>query len=30
LIRLYIETTGKDIGELEERFEGLVKECAKD
>jgi phosphomannomutase/phosphoglucomutase len=30
LIRLYIETVGSDIKELEERFEGLVRECAKD
>lgn len=30
LIRLYIETVGLDIEALEERFEGLVKECAKD
>jgi phosphomannomutase/phosphoglucomutase len=30
LIRLYIETMGSDIKELEERFEGMIKECAKD
>jgi phosphomannomutase/phosphoglucomutase len=30
LIRLYIEAVGMDIEELEERFEGLVRECAKD
>jgi phosphomannomutase len=30
LIRLYIETMGSDIEELEERFEGMIMECAKD
>jgi phosphomannomutase len=30
LIRLYIETTGRDTEELEKRFEGLIKKCAKD